>query len=438
MKLFCDSKNYKIYNGSMLDMLEVIEENSIDSIVCDPPYEIGFMGRSWDKTGIAFQSNTWQKCFEVLKDGGYLLAFGGSRTFHRIAVAIEDAGFELRDTIMWLYGSGFPKSMNIAKGIEGKILRGSANTTEFHKLKGEEINTKIGFSKQQYEQGARPEDYTERHKSLTNIQYETDLAKQWQGWGSQLKPAYEPIIVARKPFKTSLVENVMINGVGGINIDECRVGNEIIKGGTMPKFDDGKLGVCNYKTIGASRIEREDNIGRFPANVIHDGSEEVESGFPDTSNNGGSASRYFYTAKASKKDRDEGLDIVELQKVNDGRKTEIDNPFQRGETLRKNIHPTVKPVELMQYLVRLVSPKGATILDPFMGSGSTGKAVMFENRERDANYKFIGIDLEKEYCEIAKARIDYALNKYEYDYLQELKQAEEKGQLVLDLFGGDV
>ena len=256
-------------------------------------------------------------------------------------------------------------------------------------------------------------------------------------------------------------------GVGGINIDECRVGDEIIGGGTMPDLRD--VGKKSKEAIGidklsfgqvsnAKRKEYKTHKGRFPANIIHDGSDEVESLFPytksgkmtsehqrhtDGSPNGiygkfdkdyplsetygdsGSASRFFYCAKASQKDRDEGLEIA-ASTINDGRKKPIDNPYQRGETLRKNIHPTVKPTELMQYLVRLVSPKGATILDPFMGSGSTGKACMFENRERQADYKFIGIDLEEEYCNIASARIDYALNKYKYDYQQESKRRKKK------------
>ena len=455
MKLFCDCEKYKIYNGSMLDMLEVIEQNSIDSIVCDPPYELGFMGKKWDSSGIAFQPKTWEKCLKVLKPGGYLLAFGGSRTFHRIAVAIEDAGFEIRDTIMWLYGSGFPKSHDISKAIDKKL--GARRKVVGSKMSGianrsEKSRHTIGASK------AVKVDIT-----LPS----SDLAKQWQGWGTALKPAYEPIIVARKPFKSSVAENIMKYGVGGINIDECRVGNE--------EFKQGYLEIKSKGIYGDMVILPKQYTGRFPANVIHDGSEEVISGFPNTSNSGpnlsdknaekgiysrlnaerleykgnvyddfGSASRYFYCAKASKKDRDEGLEMFDskytasaefrpnhMEKALNG---ESGNPYGRWQP-RKNIHPTVKPAELLQYLVRLVSPKGATILDPFMGSGSTGKAAMFENRERDANYKFIGIDLEKEYCEIAEARIDYALNKYEYDYQQELKKAEEQGQLAFDLFG---
>ena len=437
-------KPYKIINDSMLNMLSHIEENSIDCVITDPPYHLtsitkrfgkedskeaqfgkdgsfkrlskGFMGKEWDGGDISFNPETWGKCFKALKPGGYLLAFGGSRTFHRIACAIEDAGFELRDTIMYLYGSGFPKSLNIANAIakrEGAKREGAGT-------KGSTF----------------PIDNKYQEYILTKN------AKQWQGWGSQLKPAFEPIIMARKPIKTTVAENVMIYGVGGINIDECRVGDE--ERFLTPATPKKGTFNCSFD----SNYDGKNVLGRFPANVIHDGSEEVISGFPNTSNNGGkltipnfsdknaekgiynrlnaerleykgnvyddfgSASRYFYTAKASKKDRDEGLD-----------------GFKQKQTTRKNTHPTVKPCELMQYLIRLVAPKGATILDPFMGSGSTGKAVMFENRERNADYKFIGIDLEKEYCEIAEMRIDYALNKYEYDFKQELQESKEKGQL---------
>ena len=379
------SNNYKLYQGNMLDMLEVIEPCSIDSIVTDPPYELNFMGKGWDNAGISFQKETWKKCYEVLKPGGYLLAFGGSRTFHRIACAIEDAGFEIRDTIMWLYGSGFPKSMNIGKKIE-----------------------------------------------------------KWKGWGTALKPSFEPIIVARKPFKGSLVDNVIQYGVGGINIDECRVGTEerTYKG----------CGKSNVGFIGGSfeNGSKEDikytAQGRFPANTIltygEDDYDEVCGGFPYTKGeigragrkdggnynassykvgvvtdygfkDEGSASRYFYCAKASKKDRDEGLDVFE-EKINCDRNVECysaDVPFNRSANPKKNTHPTVKPTELMQYLVRLVTPNNGIILDPFNGSGSTGKAVMYENKERDKNYKYIGIELEPEYLNISKARLDFIIKR---------------------------
>jgi site-specific DNA-methyltransferase (adenine-specific) len=369
MRLYSENKNYKLYHGSMLEMDEIILPNSIDSIVTDPPYELGFMGKSWDSSGIAFQKETWKKCYDVLKPGGYLLAFGGSRTFHRIACAIEDAGFELRDTIMWIYGSGFPKSFNIELAIDKR------NDIEDNK---------------------------------------------WKGWGTCLKPSFEPIIIARKPFEGSLVDNIIEYGVGGINIDECRIAttdylyNHGNSNGTANSHSIGKFGKA---TKGENRSTA---LGRFPANTIltYDETDydEVCGGFPNTGPGGsvhkpyednseiygkmpnktpfesyqdsGSASRYFYCAKATKKDRNDGIS---------------------GDI--SNIHPTVKPTELMQYLVRLVTPKGGTILDPFNGSGSTGKAVMYENREKNKEYKYIGVELTEEYLPISKARIENLIDE---------------------------
>src|SRR5574344_475344 len=420
MKLYAKEKSYELYNGDMLDMKEVIKDNSIDSIVCDPPYEINFMNKGWDNSGIAFNKEAWAKCYDVLKPGGYLLAFGGTRTYHRIACAIEDAGFEIRDCIMYLYGSGFPKSMNIGKAIEAKEKFGNAGTRNKRKIEQECDSEE--YTLKQTNNGAMGEIIeTTRKKYIPN----TTLAKQWNGWGTELKPAYEPIIVARKPFKTSVAENIMQNGVGGINIDECRVpstGEELGRNNHTKPY--GEI------TINESNTPAQNNVGianskRFPANVIHDGSEEAIEAM-------GEASRYFYCAKASRKDRDEGLEFEFSEaKTTDGcirAKKETAREFGANSRLRRNIHPTVKPTELMQYLVRLVSPSGATILDPFMGSGSTGKAVMFENRERNVDYKFIGIELTDKYLPIAKARIDYALNQYEYD----AKEKEIKtGQMSL-------
>lgn len=406
MKLYSENDSYKIYNGDMLDMLQVIKPESIDAIVCDPPYELGFMNKSWDSTGIAFKKETWQNCFEVLKPGGYLLAFGGSRTYHRIACAIEDAGFEIRDCIMYLYGCGFSKSYNIGLAIDKK--NGIDNRTGNIRADGVN-NQNICYD----------------FKTMKPKFEERIAQNEWQGWGTCLKPAYEPIIVARKPFKGSVVDNIIKYRVGGLNIDECRVGETgVIKKVNIIKNSGSKI--CRF---GCDGDKIETGEGRFPANVITDGSEEVAKGMPNTTSTPiaeESAMRYFYSAKASKKDRDEGLDNLNdglLRRVrpdkNDDKPTGLNKDPRFAPVVRKNIHPTCKPTELMQYLVRLVSPKGATILDPFMGSGSTGKAVMFENRERDANYKFIGIELTDEYLPIAQARIEYARDKFKYDLEQE-------------------
>lgn len=439
MKLYSEGKNYKLYGGSMLDMLEVIEPCTIDSIVTDPPYELGFMNKGWDASGVAFQPDTWAKCLEVLKPGGYLLAFGGTRTYHRIACAIEDAGFEIRDTIMWLYGQGFPKSMNISKGIEAKETYGKAST-EYKRI---------------VEQSGDGEEYTvmqtnngcigETHEATRKVyEPQSEIAKRWDGWGTCLKPAYEPVIVARKPCEGSCVDNVLKYGVGGINIDECKIGTDTITTHAKSKDDSwfGMIGEC----------PESEHVGRFPSNVIltygDDDFDEVCGGMPYTSSSAsgynfdrssqdnvthlytniksgmhfadeGSASRYFYCAKASARDRDEGCEHLEDQSMSmmaNGKGTlMIGAASLKGEHKevqpKKNIHPTVKPCELMQYLVRLVTPKGGTVLDPFNGSGSTGKATMYENRDRQAKYKYIGIELTPEYLPIADARIRFVENR---------------------------
>ena len=442
MKLYSENEEYKLYEGSMLDILEIIEPDTIDSIITDPPYELNFMSKNWDNSGIAFQKETWERCYEVLKPGGYLLAFGGSRTFHRIACAIEDAGFEIRDTIMWLYGMGFPKSLNIGLAIDKKNGVESIDTG----IQSPNARPNCDKTNTLYESGTVGKDFT--IKKATN---------EWEGWGTALKPSFEPIIVARKPFKGSLVDNVIEYGVGGINIDECRVKTDEelrrTTGGFCSKSDifhnDDKYKINTFETT--DKLD-----GRFPANTILTYDETdydyVCGGFPITKdyggetktvpkndirfnaskevritryNESGSASRYFmnckytgkdeefrryiYTPKASKKDRDEGLE--EFEDIDGGSYQFIQDGSLDGKIpVRKNTHPTVKPTELMQYLVRLVSPPGSTILDCFNGSGSTGKAVMYENKERNKNYKYIGIELTEEYLPIAKARIEYVCN----------------------------
>ncbi len=455
-------KPYILHLGSMLDVLDTLEPNSIDAVVTDPPYEINFMNKGWDNTGIVFQKETWEKVLKVLKHGGHLLAFNHSRTFHRMAVAIEDAGFQIRDTIMWLYGSGFPKSHDVSKAIDRQfgVERKKGIEGRYSKRRPQNIvKTNIGAFKGM---GA--------YNSSLITKPATDEAKQWEGWGSALKPSYEPIILARKPLDGTIADNVLKHGVGGLNIDECRVGYEDTPNpATNPKFrqtQNYKMPEKGQESNGAvsftSSLNDVNLLGRFPANTIHDGSDEVVDLFPETAkagnvkpsdmtkgtstfgigqikvnpaivgDEGGSAARFFYTAKASKKDRDEGLES-DYQTVSDGRKKSIDNAFQRGKSLRKNIHPTVKPTDLMQYLIRLITPKGGTVLDPFMGSGSTGKAAMIENNERNADYYFIGIDLNPEYIDIAQARIEYGINYKENKALEEEIKENGENQLRLEL-----
>ena len=385
-------------------------ENSVDSIVTDPPYGLGFMGKAWDHgvPGVEF----WQHVYEVLKPGGHLLAFSGSRTYHRMVCAIEDAGFEVRDQIMWVYGSGFPKSLDVSKAID------KAAGVAFDAVPA----SGVGFMNAEGVGG-----YNTPKNQLVRLGVSTQAAQQWQGWGTALKPAHEPICVARKPLAkgSTVAANVLHWGTGALNIDACRVGSEI-------RFNAAAGNVAGGNSLNMSAIGMPQDVdgrtveGRWPANLIHDGSNEVLAGFPETgkstgggAKNGdkfgggyepsglslgfgdtGSAARFFYCAKASKKDRNEGLSgMPEKQYSHDGRETPIDNAYQRNASASANHHPTVKPTDLMAYLCRLVTPPGGVILDPFMGSGSTGKAALREG------FRFIGCELDEGYMQIAQARL---------------------------------
>jgi len=440
----------KLYNGDCLEVMKKLPDNSVDSIVTDPPYGLKFMGKKWDYEIPSVE--IWQEALRILKPGGHLLSFGGSRTYHRMAVAIEDAGFEIRDQIMWVYGSGFPKSHNISIAIDkqtgGMEHRGRATA---HASTHHPDGTKHDSGKA-----------VEKHESITQE------AKKYEGWGTALKPSHEPICMARKPLSEKTVAlNVLKWGTGGINIDGCRVefSNEPdSRVGTIDK-QTGAMGKAAFgeKTGKDISISTYKEGGRFPANFIHDGSDEVVGLFPETKpsrigkprgthkkgmfansefnkvgqehNDSGSAARFFktcpyeegegarfaYFPKASKKDRNDGLEGFdtktgsELTGRKDGSKGmsgseehgNSTNPYANSGSVepRANFHPTVKPTPLMQYLVRLVTPKNGTVLDPFMGSGSTGKACVLEG------FDFIGIELDPEYFKIAEARIEYAIGK---------------------------
>jgi site-specific DNA-methyltransferase (adenine-specific) len=378
--------------------------NSVDSIVTDPPYELGFMGKSWDSTGIAYSVKMWDEALRVLKPGGHLLAFSGSRTYHRMACAIEDAGFEIRDQIMWVYGSGFPKSMDVSKAIDKQA-------GVEREVVGEKISPDgIPYSARRVN-GSGPSKGGNAYGEFDNGGNEltaptTDKAKQWAGWGTALKPAHEPIVLARKPLIGTVATNVIIHGTGALNIDGSRIGN-----GT------GETKTVNYPDIRGNNFNNANGSveytvtdqGRWPANFIHDGLDEDWA-------------RFFYCAKASKKDRNEGLDDFagkELgTKCNGLARTcascgastlqgcECPDRTYVNPT-RANHHPTVKPIDLMRYLVRLITPPNGTVLDPFMGSGSTGKAAVLER------FSFIGIDQSADYLEIATARIKHAEQQIE-------------------------
>ena len=352
--------------GDCLAVMPTLAACSVDSIVTDPPYGLSFMGKNWDH-GVPGE-HFWKEAIRVAKPGAHLLAFGGTRTFHRLACAIEDAGWEIRDCLMWVYGSGFPKS---------------------HNIKGD-----------------------------------------WQGWGTALKPAWEPIVVARKPLAGTVAENVQEWGTGALNVDGCRV--------AAVDFDPkDRLGASKlmenrpWNERERVRITEGNALGRWPANLIHDGSEEVVVLFPVTKTgslkpyeqstrqgnaygkqpeirqvnhvgDSGSAARFFYCAKASKADRDEGCEGLKSSVELIGAAGHKINPMTGKAVVdipRKNAHPTVKPTDLMRYLCRLVTPPDGVVLDPFMGSGSTGKAAMLEG------FRFIGIEQSVEYLEIARARV---------------------------------
>jgi len=364
-----------IHCGDCLYILPTLGSNSVDSIVTDPPYGLNFMGKDWDKgvPGIPY----WSEALRVAKPGAHLLAFGGTRTYHRLVCAIEDAGWEIRDTIAWVYGSGFPKSLDVSKALD-KIAGVEREIVGLRDNKGRKSADGWGML-----QNAAGDPLTAPA---------TEAAKQWDGWGTSLKPSFEPICVARKPFKGNVAENVLEWGCGGINIDGCRVGTE--QAGARASNKDGVA--RRDMAFGMKEFEGNPTAGRWPANLIHDGSDEVLGLFPETTSGGGdrrgeysifgragdsetkrvfeansgSAARFFYCAKASKSDRG-----------------------------AYNKHATVKPTDLMRYLCRLVTPPGGTILDPFAGSCSTGKAAMLEG------FKYILIEKDPQWVAVGERRI---------------------------------
>lgn len=383
--------SYEIINSDCIKAMQEMTDGCIDAIVTDPPYGLSFMGANWDHNvpSVAY----WSECLRVAKPGAHLLCFGGTRMFHRLMCAIEDAGWEIRDCIMWVYGSGFPKSMDVGKAIDKAL--GAERDKVPNPKSGQQTRHNTGDLLSRAGDG--------RFISPTPA---TDQAKKWDGWGTCLKPAWEPIIVARKPLDGTVAHNVMTYGTGAINIDACRVPtDEVVSNHSRSAeaaVSKGKYGDSSEQETHQTNGQK---MGRFPANLVHDGSQEVLELFPNTGKSSGggmhakgvgansqtnaygsytggtatesvgfgddgSAARFFYCAKANKKDRGDGND-----------------------------HPTVKPNALMRWLVRLVCPQGGIVLDPFMGSGSTGVACMQEGME------FVGIDKDKHYCDVADQRM---------------------------------
>ena len=538
---------YQIHHGDCREVMAKLDAESVDAIVCDPPYGLGFMGVKWDTYGdgkgrgpsakatfdqvggnsharkpggqelIRMKENQrfqqaaqewFLEALRVAKPGAHLLAFGGTRTYHRLACAIEDAGWEIRDCVMWVYGSGFPKSLNVSKaveklgpqhdsllpdeqrfcdwmressGLEALTVKRLTGSARFITGEVEIVNTATTENPRWGRRAMVPTaaawEKLVAAMSLTPPEWVSALVKEppsppithpgewksgkgegtsgsneWQGWGTALKPAWEPIIVARKPLVGNVAENVLTHGTGAINVDGCRVaaeggspaaarreasvrtGNVSTRPGTYDRPLQDRTSAERY-----TEPRPGEQLGRWPANLIHDGSEEVVGLFPQTKSgslnraritaeNGiygnapkertgeyaadsGSAARFFYCAKASKADRDEGCEgLAAKSRLEDvGNKfTTVD--YREGKTrdvMARNHHPTVKPTDLMRYLCRLVTPPGGVVLDPFTGSGSTGKAAIMEG------FRFIGIEREAEYVEIAKARIAAAFQKSE-------------------------
>jgi hypothetical protein len=489
---------FELHHGDCLDVLKTLADCSVDAIVTDPPYGLSFMGKRWDYD--VPTEAVWVECLRVLKPGGHLLAFAGTRTQHRMAVRIEDAGFEIRDMIAWVYGSGFPKSLDVSKAIDKR--GGAAAGFEQFRDAVRAAMKRSGVSRSQLQAaldnhmlshyltaGSQPavpnlrdyriirdtvqlgadfdglfNDEAEREvvgkgsgaiSTRKDLRVEngtvwgakssefdltapaTEAAKQWEGWGTAIKPSLEPITLARKPLIGTVAANVLEHGTGGLNIGACRVGTDgATKRSHQEPYGEGgrgdQGGSQNWRT--GHKIE-DINAGRWPANFIHDNSEEVLALFPNSNGSGaartlnrgqrddgwgmadepgllrdagsGSAARFFYCAKASRDDRDEGCGALELTEA--GIKNDSGRGFSESDpmaaVMRHNPHPTVKPTDLMRYLCRLITPPGGIVLDPFMGSGSTGKAAMAEG------FRFIGIEREAEYIEIARARISAEAEK---------------------------
>ena len=354
-----------LLHGDCLEQMKTLDDNSVDSIVSDPPYGISFMSKKWDYDVPSVE--VWEEALRVLKPGGHALIACGTRTQHRMVVNIEDAGFEIRDVVSWIYGSGFPKSLNISKAID-KAAGAVREVVGYDKSKARP--NKDGFAKI----AAGLDNGNEGHKDngATITAPATPEAEQWDGWGTALKPSSEFFTLCRKPLsEKTIAKNVLKWGTGGINIDACRVEANGEKTGS-----NGACGMSPEKGWNANSMSRDvtaeqsQSQGRFPANLIHDGSQEVLELFPETGDK--SPARFFYSPKTSKKDRGEG-----------------------------NNHPTVKPTALMQYLCRLITPPNGIVLDPYMGSGSAGKAALREG------FSFVGCELDADYFEIAKGRVNH-------------------------------
>jgi site-specific DNA-methyltransferase (adenine-specific) len=465
MKPYLSAPEFDLWHGDCIEVMRTLPDNSVDSVVTDPPYELGFMGKGWDNSGIAYRVEVWAEALRVLKPGGHLLAFGGTRTAHRLACAIEDAGFDIRDSIAWMYGSGFPKSLDVSKAIDknngevGRLWKFTAFmrstgltakqlnevTDTFmggHYLTGksqpaiptpelwqmirpscgdvpewvDDLVARIAAEREvtgQYETPAAGQQWMANYGMSADLTAKerrdnpaTDAAKQWQGWGTALKPAHEPIVVARKPLIGTVAENVQAHGTGALNIGACRIDmgaeydpakrqRQQSSAGDVPLASAGLIGtdIATYNPAGrwpanvildesqAAELDRQSGVQKDGVAVRHRGVKGGEIGAPGAKPEGtpdigyggeGGASRFFYTAKANSAERPRVDDVA---------------------------HPTVKPLDLMRYLVRLVTPPGGVVLEPFGGSGTTIEACVIEG------FRCIAIELTEEYLTLIAQRL---------------------------------
>ena len=383
--------NFTIHQGDNRDTLKTLADNSVDAIITDPPYGIDFLGKSWDANTGALE--TYTECLRVLKPGGHILAFSAARTYHHLAVTLEQAGFEIRDQIMWLYASGFPKAQDLGKMADSRILKGNASTRSQRQMAMGDDYTEIGhYTVHSGDNESELAKASKDNNKGTNWTPQTPEAQQWAGWKTALKPAHEPICMARKPFKGSTIDNVLEWGTGALNIDATRVGDEVIQTSYNPGIKGVMASGATDEVMNKTKTDEksylmEPHIGRFPSNVLG----EVEG-----------YQKFFYCPKVSRKERHTGFDTTNIPTNPEGMYnvdgTGVQYNAQKNKTNGNN-HPTVKPVELMKYLINLVTPPNSVVLDPFNGSGSTGMAAV------ELGHTYIGCELDPAYVDIATRRI---------------------------------
>lgn len=360
------------------DVLPDINSDSVDSIVTDPPYELGFMGKRWDASGVAFSTDLWKECLRVLKPGGHLLAFGGTRTYHRLTCAIEDAGFEIRDSLHWIYGSGFPKSLDVSKAIDK-----AAGAEREVVGEGQPFGRGSMRNKSRVEQGYRPTEINPDGGTAQITAPATDDARRWSGFGTALKPAHEPIVLARKPLSGTVAATVLAHGTGALNIDGCRIATGEDTRRNARGGENGLNGESTFRIRERRAEDQPPRDGRWPANVIlthsatcNDGPCTPDCPVAELDTQSDASSRFFpvfrYQAKAPARER----------------------PSVNGVA-----HPTVKPLELVRWLIRLVTPPGGVVLDPFLGSGTTAEACLLEG------FGCIGIERDKDLLSLIDVRL---------------------------------